>query len=224
MKTDIDLNLIDSKPNPVMKWLVISSVFSVLLLIIRLILTGNRAFIFLPWNLFLAFVPYVVSNWMMNEAGEKFNKYKFFACFVAWLLFIPNSFYIITDLFHLRFREESSRWFDLTLILSFAWNGIIMGILSVRQIERIYLSRFPLKWHALFLFPVMWLIALGIYIGRFLRFNSWDVLTNPFKLIGDISELVFMPHQNFEEWGMISCFAVLMTIMYITIKKISKVI
>ena len=108
----------------VRQWLVISCLFSVSLVILRILITDVRVFVFLPWNLFLAFIPYAISSWIINKHGWINNKLKFALVFTAWLLFIPNSFYILTDLFHLKFREESSRWFDLTLILSFAWNGL----------------------------------------------------------------------------------------------------
>ena len=88
--------------------------------------------------------------------------------------------------------------------------------------EKIFHIQFPLKNELYFIAPLMFLNALGIFIGRFLRFNSWDVLTNPFSLIIDIADVLLNPNNYIMAWGMIGCYAVLMTFMYLTIKKISK--
>ena len=68
----------------------------------------------------------------------------------------------------------------------------------------------------------MFLNALGIFIGRFLRFNSWDVVTNPFSLFIDIADVLLNSNNYVMAWGMIGCYAALMTFMYLTLKKISK--
>ncbi|HEX7847691.1 MAG TPA: DUF1361 domain-containing protein [Chitinophagaceae bacterium] len=204
------------------KLLILSSAFSVLLVLTRTIITGQLFFIFLPWNLFLAAVPYFISTKLINKPGWSGSKWKFSLVLLVWILFIPNSFYILTDLFHLKLTEGTFRWFDLTLIFSFAWNGILLGVLSVRQMEKVVSFYYKVRNQFVFLLPVMWLIALGIYIGRFLRFNSWDVITNPLQLIKDIGYMFIHPFGHFYIWAMIGCFAVFMTIIYISIKRISR--
>jgi uncharacterized membrane protein len=157
----------------------------------------------------------------MQRPGWVENKWKFGIASFVWLLFIPNSFYIITDLFHLEERAVIPLWFDLALIFSFAWNGLLMGILSVRQMEKLWQS----KWQQneiLFIYPIMLLNAFGIYIGRYLRYNSWDVVSNPFGLSEDIVYLLIHPIRNRFDWSMIICFSVFMTLIYLTIKKLSK--
>jgi len=113
-------------------------------------------------------------------------------------------------------------WFDLVLILSFVWNGLLLGIFSVRQMEKIVENFFPGRNELFFLYPVMWLNALGVYVGRYLRFNSWDIITNPFQLLRDIGNILVHPVENRYAWAMICCFSILMTLMYMTIKKMSK--
>ncbi|MGZ5287256.1 MAG: DUF1361 domain-containing protein, partial [Flavisolibacter sp.] len=144
--------------------------------------------------------------------------------FLAWLLFIPNAFYIITDLFHLPLNESVPLWYDLALLLSFAWSGILFGVISVRQVEKMVEGYFNRSFGMWFIFPVMLLNGLGIYIGRYLRFNSWDVITNPFQLAKDIIYLFVHPFRNGMDWGMIICYTLLMTIIYTAIKKLSKVL
>ncbi len=206
------------------KLLIISTLFSLILVAIRIILTGKWLFASLSWNLFLAYIPYFISSRLERNAEWKESKWKLALVFAAWILFIPNSFYILTDLFHLKLREESHRWFDLTLIFSFAWNGLLLGILSVRQMEKIVVQSCHISNEFFFLVPVMWLNALGVYIGRYMRFNSWDVITNPFELSQDILYMLIHPFRNFSAWGMIGCFAVFMTIIYISVKRMARVI
>jgi len=205
--------------------LTLSILFGCLLVLARIIYTGRLTFISMPWNLFLAYIPYFITKWMSNQSLWTKRRITALFFFVAWLLFIPNSFYIITDLFHLNDQQNdfiAPQWYDLALILSFAWNGLLLGILSVRQMEKIAKQFFPFWNEMLFLYPVMLLNALGVYVGRYLRFNSWDVLTNPFQLGHDIADILLHPLIYRYAWGMIICFSILMTLMYLSIKRISK--
>ena len=209
--------------NDMEKTLVISSLFSIVLVIARMLITGKMLFLFLPWNLFLAWTPYFLSKKLANKPAGFQNRKLLLISFAIWILLIPNSFYILTDLFHLQLREESTRWFDLTLIFSFAWTGLVLGILSVWQMAKVYKRYFPTLHEIYFIFPVMWLNALGIYIGRYMRFNSWDVITDPLSLFREISIMVFQPFQHMISWGMICCFAVFMTIIYYSVKRMARV-
>jgi uncharacterized membrane protein len=203
------------------KALMLSSVFSIFLAFARVVYTGQLMFLSLIWNLFLAFIPYALTRLLMQRPGWVKNKWKFGAAGFVWLLFIPNSFYIITDLFHLEERAVVPLWFDLALIFSFAWNGLLMGILSVRQMEKLWQSKWKQN-EILFIYPIMLLNAFGIYIGRYLRYNSWDVVSNPFGLSEDIVYLLIHPIRNRFDWSMIICFSIFMTLIYLTIKKLSK--
>jgi len=203
------------------QWFMLSCIFSFILLCARIAETGSPRYIFLLWNLFLAFVPYTISYWLCNNQPVR-NKLKLIAAISAWLLFIPNAFYILTDLFHLDEISAAPKWFDLLLLLSFAWNGLFFGVASLRQME-ITVQKISGKGSSLLIvFIVMWLNAFGIYIGRFLRYNSWDIITQPFSLFSEMLEILLHPFKNRMEWGMISCYAVFMSLLYITIIKMSE--
>jgi len=207
--------------------LMASMLFSCILVGIRIFHTGRITFIIMIWNLFLAYVPYAISSWITARKTREARGTQLFTVllFLTWLLFIPNSFYILTDLYHLADNHRNSRvpeWFDLSLILSFAWNGLLLGILSVRQIEKILIPKASIFREWLFLYPVMWLNALGVYTGRYLRYNSWDIITNPFQLLSDIFGMVIHPLRHDYAWGMIFCFSILLTLFYSLIKKGSK--
>lgn len=203
------------------EWVILSSLFSCVLLSVRMVVTQRPEYIFLPWNLFLAFIPYQLACWLMNRVAVMENKLKLTAALIAWLLFIPNSFYIITDFFHFAKVRSAPQWFDLLLLFSFAWNGILFGILSLRKVEMIIRITLGKSISFVIVLLVMWLIAFGIYIGRFLRFNSWDVLTDPFSLLGELAEMVLHPFAHGYAWAMTVCYAVFMTLLYYTVRIMS---
>ena len=249
----------------------LSILFSCLLVVMRMIHTGRLTFLFLVWNLFLAYIPYFITEWLASrgcmfpqkclprtkylfrneypqqggtatdsaqKAGERrtgaqggnasrkgIGMFLFVILFLVWLLFIPNSFYIITDLYHLGDHyndRQAPQWFDLAMILSFVWNGLLLGILSVRQMEKILQPLLNARNDFFFLYPVMWLNALGVYTGRYLRYNSWDLVTDPFQLLEDIVAMIIHPFRYHNAWDMIFCFSILMTLMYLMLKRISK--
>ena len=204
------------------EWLLASSCFSFLLLVVRIIATNSVAYLFLPWNLFLAFIPYWITRWMTRNVSIIENKVKLIIALAAWLLFIPNCFYIITDLFHLTHIQSAPQWFDLLLIFSFAWSGILCGIISLRGVEIITTLLRGKGFSVLFVFAVMWLNSFGIYIGRFLRYNSWDIISDPFSLAAEIADMIIHLFENGYEWGMTLCYAVFITFLYFTIKKLSE--
>jgi uncharacterized membrane protein len=206
--------------------LVLSICFSCILVSLRMFCTGRNTFLFLVWNLFLAFVPYAITRWLARRSVVR-PTLSFILVAAIWLVFIPNSFYIITDLFHLGDYYNDRRmpsWFDLAMILSFAWNGLLLGTLSVRQMEKLIKSMLPAACTMVFVYPflIMVLNALGVYIGRYLRFNSWDIVTNPFDLFGDIVAMMLHPLRYGYAWGMVCCYSILMTLFYQMLKKISK--
>src|SRR6476661_3495870 len=144
--------------------LILSCLFSIAMVCFRILYTKEIRFISFIWNLFLAYLPYAISQWLSNNQPVK-NNFVLGLILVAWLLFIPNSFYIITDLFHLKETGVVPLWFDLALIFSFAWNGLLLGIASVRHIEKLIERQYNLRWSIVFIYPIMLLNAFGIYLG-----------------------------------------------------------
>lgn len=201
--------------------LVASTFFSCTLVVLRIIHTHSGMFIWLVWNLFLAYLPYLLSSLLTIKQPRR---PVILALSAIWLLFIPNTFYILTDLFHLHDsrHSRSPEWFDLALIFSFAWNGLLLGVLSIRQMEKLLLPAADKLRGNLFLYPIMFLCALGVYAGRYLRFNSWDVLSNPLQLMTDMLGMIIHPMQNHSAWGMIACYTILLCFIYNMLKKMSQ--
>lgn len=156
------------------------TVFCTSLLVYRIVKSESLAYVFLAWNLFLAFIPWWISNSLKQIKSLNF---KHFPVMVLWLLFLPNSPYILTDLFHLRPRDPFPLWFDLVLLLSFALIGMIIFLKSLKDMFKI-LRQYVNPFYMAIITPfVFWLISFGLYLGRYLRFNSWNVVNHPFQLM-----------------------------------------
>src|SRR5882757_9753435 len=112
--------------------LLVSVIFSLALLLLRFIQTGSLQYGFLVWNLFLAWVPFQMTLLMQTYKASKWPLPLWIVAALAWITYLPNAPYILTDLYHLP-EGGAPMWFDLILILSFAWSGLILGFMSIRQ-------------------------------------------------------------------------------------------
>lgn len=165
----------------------LSICFALALYWARVTITQSMYFAFLVWNLFLAAVPYFVSQWLVDRSEIKtIPSPLFYSGFSLWLLFLPNSPYIITDLVHLHDDSATLIWLDMFLIFVFAINGLLLGLLSLWDMASVMHLRYPPRLTSLLLFLTCMLSGYGIYLGRFLRFNSWDVLTKPGVLFTEV--------------------------------------
>ncbi len=170
-----------SSYSAVIRQLFLLSAFCFALQTFRMVCTGTLSYIFLPWNLLLAWVPLAFATVATRQA----SKLKLFMAFVLWLLFFPNSPYIITDLIHLTPRTGWPHWYDAFLIYSFALAGLLAGIVSALIIYRKLKEVLPPLFARAVVLGSMLLCGYGVYMGRFLRWNSWDALTNPFQILSD---------------------------------------
>lgn len=198
------------------KWLWPSMAFSTVLIATRVIYRHELLFSFLIWNLFLAAVPLYMSQKAVN-ATSKTGKIVYA---LLWLLFFPNSMYIITDLFHLKDRPGIPLWYDLMLLFSAAMNGVLLGLLSIINMEKLMHGFENKRLKRLGTLAVFVLCGYGIYLGRYERWNSWDVVTKPHSLFYDILYDVIHPFRSAEAWMLSICFAVWMYIIYQYVRKL----
>ena len=166
--------------------IILSVVFAFSLIVFRIKVTHSGLFLFLVWNLFLAGIPYAITQALLHLKLMK-SKIIFFLGFMGWLLFLPNSPYIITDFVHLQHKSSHLFWLDLIIIFAFALNGLLLGILSLLDMNRLLSVKFPKKLVDFILFGICILSGYGIYLGRFLRFNSWDLFLKPIALFSKMS-------------------------------------
>jgi uncharacterized membrane protein len=181
----------------------------------RYFLTGNTFFLFLNWNLFLAAIPWMIST-IFAFQNEQSRTFLFPLLLGVWLLFFPNSPYILTDLIHLRQHGNFPIWYDLILILSFAWTGLSYGLYSLVEIENIISRKTNLAFARLSTIALLFISSFGVYIGRFLRWNSWDIFTNPIPLFHEIGDRFIHPVAHPRTWGLTILLGILLNMIYHT--------
>ena len=138
----------------------------------------------------------------------------------GWLLFFPNAPYLITDVFHLQERNPVPLWFDLVLVISGAWNGLVLGILSLMQVENFLSTLFTRKTVQYSSMACILLCGYGVYIGRYWRYNSWDIIAQPISLLSASAKTVVHPFRNLELWAFTLAFSVMFYLIYITVKQL----
>jgi uncharacterized membrane protein len=200
------------------KMLVASILFNMSLLFVRFYHTNELAYGFYPWNTFLAVLPLLFSRSLVRV--RKFN-IAAVILLVFWLTFFPNAPYLITDLFHFCEDPAVPFWYDLLIVFSAAWNGLLSGILSLMQVERFLMHHMALKWAKLTVAICFFLCSYGIYLGRYLRFNTWDIVVSPGKIIAACTDHVFHPQTNLMVWAFTALFGVMFGITYLTLKQFS---
>lgn len=168
--------------------LAILCLISVLLMLLRVKITHDIYLLFLIWNLFLAFLPYFFSSKLMETLP---GTIQFYGLLILWLLFLPNSFYLITDFIHLHYVNRFQFVYDTVLLSSFTFAGFYSGIISMNQVHFLLEMKYTKQKTQIFIISISYLSAFGIYLGRILRFNSWDIITNPIHLLTTVLETVF---------------------------------
>lgn len=188
--------------------LVVGSLLAAGLHAVRVDRVGDAAFAFLFWNLFLAWVPYVIALVMTFVDRMRASGWTLAALGTAWLVFLPNAPYILTDFIHVGAIPGAPRWFDALLIGAFAGTGLLLGLVSLLLVHDLVARRVgPVAGWSLAIGSLT-LSSLGIYLGRFPRFNSWDIVTNPDGLVQIISMRLADPLGN----PFLLAFAVVMTL------------
>jgi uncharacterized membrane protein len=173
--------------------LALASAFCVGAIAARPVLSGEVYHRYLVWNLFLAWIPFVLALLIYDRAKRVRLDLGQVVLFAAWLVFLPNAPYIVTDLIHFRERAVAPVWFDAVTYLAFAWTGMLLGLVALYLVHCAARARFgPAVGWAVVLASTV-LSGLGIYLGRFLRWNSWDVLANPSALLADLVAIVRDP-------------------------------
>jgi uncharacterized membrane protein len=200
--------------------LALFSAYCVGLQVFRVSYSGNRTYTFLIWNLFLAWIPFGVSTLMILFQDSLRSRLLIVVGLGIWLLFFPNAPYILTDLFHLRPKAPMPLWYDLGLIGSFALCGLFLGLFSLMDIQQFVTLRAGrfLGWATVLACLV--LCCLGIYIGRFLRFNSWDLVLNPLSVASDLSQEVAGRRQP-RTVGMIALYSGWLLFLYLSVRSLA---
>lgn len=170
----------------------------IFLLSIRLKITHSYFYLFLVWNLFLAMIPFFIS--MYAKSVKNLKKVKLYFLSIVWLLFLPNAPYLLTDFIHLRLSPPEWIAFDSLMITAFAITGITFYAPSIKEMETVFLKNFNEKIVSKFIAILPFLVSFGMFLGRVLRWNSWDILHKPLSIFTDVFSIVLNPFVNIDAW------------------------
>jgi uncharacterized membrane protein len=195
--------------------LVLSSSLAVLLLGARVFGTRQHDYLFLAWNLFLAWVPYAVALAIRSLHARRVRTLLLVPLFAVWLGFLPNAPYLVTDFIHLRYRASAPLWFDAVMLASFAWAGVGLGAASLRACSHVVrVRRGPLA-AAGFIALAALATGFGIYLGRFVRLNTWDVATRPSTVLASVFSPLLHPFGHPHAWVVTLTFALFFGVVYV---------
>lgn len=148
----------------------------------------------LGWNLFLAWIPLVLALSLREfRESRQLPNGALWSGLALWLLFLPNSPYIITDLFHVRHVPEETLWFDTMMFFMCALSGLLAGLYSQLLVHRILAQRLGRTQTWVVMIGCLALTSFGVYLGRYIRLNSWDLFTDPLELARLVAQSLFNP-------------------------------
>ena len=191
---------------------------SLALLIIRIIDSDSERYIFLIWNLVLAIIPVLLTLLLVQRARQSgWLNIKQILLSLVWLSFLPNCFYLTTDLVHLRLTNEASLFFDVILLTSFAFNGLVLGFFSVYAIHK-ELEKLMKEATAYQIIGAVLLISsFAAYLGRFTRWNTWDIVLQPAGLLFDVSDRFINPSLHTATYSSTLTLFILIASMYVVV-------
>ena len=181
------------------------------LFLVRVRLTGNNYFEFMLWNLFLAVLPLVFASLLPRTRSFS----RALPVLAVWLLFFPNAPYVLTDLIPLRPHAAVPLWYDLVMLLAFALTALWIGFQSLHLVQS-WIARHTnvcIGW--LVVVAIMPLTGFGIYLGRFLRWNSWDIVSRPLGMFRDMATMVIHPVRYSGVWSFTFAFSLLLMLAYL---------
>ena len=170
------------------------NIVNVILFLARSAEASNQRYWFLLWNAFLALLPLGFAWWLSSRLeNHSWKHWQNVILTVLWIIFLPNSFYMVSDLIHLHQTGEVSVLYDAIMFTSFILSGLLTGLMSIYLVHRQLLRRLPaVISHSLVAF-IFFACGFSVYLGRVLRWNSWDLFLHPAAVLFDVSNQVISP-------------------------------
>jgi uncharacterized membrane protein len=202
-----------------------ASMVSVLLARARMAYSGSDDYSLLIWNLFLAWIPFIFAS---IAYGISWSRRLLFlvvpVCAIIWLVFFPNAPYILTDFQHLGENTGNAPiWYDVLMLIWFAWTGLLLGVVSLYFMQEIVTRTFGRSTGWVFAIGVTILSSIGIFLGRFNRWNSWDLLHDPLPIAYDVWGWLRHPFANMRVYGFTILFTALFLFVYLAIHAFGRV-
>jgi len=195
------------------------SIISVTLEKIHSRVAGREDYSFLVFNLGLAWIPFLAA--CVAYVARR-NRIVFYlampTCTLVWLVFFPNAQYLLTDFQHLAYSNGlTPLWFDVIILIWFAWTGLLLGVTSLFLMQEIVEKTFSPLVGWIFVIGATVLSSIGVFMGRFLRWYSWDILQNPLPIMKDMVGIVRHPLSNLPTYVFTGLFTLLFLFIYLSI-------
>ena len=194
-------------------YLLIWTGFCIALLTARMIYTESFEFRFMAFNLLLGWIPYWAAIATQKLRKSRLRLFVPVSAFI-WLIFLPNAPYMITDIFHLHKYPSMPMWFDLIMLLSFAFTGLLLGFLSLLKIIQVF-RKYPVMAKPISIFLLFTVCGAGIYLGRYQRWNSWEIITQPQTLVSEMIQILQQPNLLAQMCLLSVLFAAFFTLLYL---------
>jgi uncharacterized membrane protein len=163
------------------------SLFVLAMMIARVLYTRTVDNAGIAWNLFLAWVPFVLALVVYARARPGTSRPALIALGSLWLLFFPNAPYIVTDLKHIGGGGGIPVLYDVLFLSAAAWTGLLLGLTSLFLMHAVARRLLGVVSAWALVVGVLAASSFGIYLGRVQRWNSWDVFVRPDALLGQIA-------------------------------------
>jgi uncharacterized membrane protein len=173
--------------------LVLASGFGAALVAFRIAYSGSSDYRNLVWNLVLAWVPFALALAIYDRHRRGVPARRLAVPALVWLLFLPNAPYLVTDFVHLRDETSMPVWFDVALLASFAWIGLLLGFVSVYLVQGVVRRHAGAATGWAFVIATFGACGIGVYLGRYLRLNTWDLVVRPLGVLGDVGARLDSP-------------------------------
>lgn len=162
----------------------------------------------LIWNLFLAWIPFMLAYFAHTVSWRKVTLYLIIPVIAfLWLIFFPNAPYMLTDLQDLsREATDAPLWYDVIMVVWASWTGTLLGVISLYLMQNIIIRSFGRTAGWVFVFVISILSSFGIYIGRFVRLNSWDILQDPAETAQEILGIIIDPSMRLAAFTLLYAF------------------
>jgi uncharacterized membrane protein len=200
---------------------VLASGLCVSLVALRALEAGSDGYNFLVWNLFLAWIPFLIAIAFYDGYRRGRSRTLLAGMAALWLLFLPNAPYMVTDLIHLGNVPGAPLWYDGAMLAAFAGTGLLLGLCSVFLVHMAALRALGpvLGWLALA--PVLALCSAGVLVGRFERLNSWDVLVRPSRLVDLLAAHLADPFASRRAIALLAAYTCFLGVAYLVLYAVS---
>ncbi len=201
-----------------------ASAVSLIFYVFGVMLNHGSDYYYLIWNLFLAWLPLAFAYLLVKylHSGHLWSSWRGLALTFLWLVFLPNSFYLISDFVHLFDITSANITYNIAMLGSFAFDGLALGFLSLWAVHRQLIDRghsVRLSWSLVGL--VLLIASYAVYLGRYIRLNSWDVFTNFSSVLFSVSDQLFHPSGYPAIIGVTLSFFLLLATIYVVVWRLA---